>query len=73
MIQELPEIVNMFIADVMPEIVALVETTQLSDEVTNIIGLIRCVKAVHRVLETGKRVASRIQSQKRSKQASDEK
>ena len=71
MIQELLEIVNMLLVDVMSGIVDLVEIAPLGDEVSNLFALIRFLKVVHRVVVTGKRVASRIQAKKRTEQGRD--
>lgn len=72
MIQELSEIVNMVIVELMPEILDLVETAPLGDEISHIYGLIRCAKMIQRILVIGQRVASRIEAKRRSQQARDE-
>ncbi len=71
MIQEMQEIMNMLAVELMPEIMDFVENVPLGDEVSNLIRLIRCVRMVHRLLVTGKRLASRIQAKKRSEQGRD--
>ncbi len=70
MIQEALEIVDMLIVDVMPEITNIADAVPLSDEVSYFFGLIRFVTFAHRVLVTGKRVASRIQARRSSGECS---